>query len=187
MAEDVRARLAELDGLLKAGLRDRPVVTFASLRRTGAYPVFDAGPLAEPLPPPLWEHFAPEEPSGLGKFFGGAGRFEQAARQRPRGLRPGRRAVHGRGGRPAPATGRAARRLRRGRRRVRRRRRRAQCRRRPVPAGLPGRGPGGGRAGSAPSSWTRRCIRRGSRTRHAPCTGQIRRKSSLSGNCRRSR
>jgi restriction system protein len=31
MAEDVGARLAELDGLLKAGIRDRPVVTFASL------------------------------------------------------------------------------------------------------------------------------------------------------------
>ena len=68
-----------------------------------------------------------------------------AARQRPRRLRPGPRAVHGRGGRPATATGSAARHSRRGRRRVRRGRRRAQCRRRPVPAGLPGRGPGGGR------------------------------------------
>src|SRR5215469_15690506 len=34
MAEGVRARLAELDGLLRAGIRDHPVVTFASLRRT---------------------------------------------------------------------------------------------------------------------------------------------------------
>ena len=59
MAEDVRARLAELDGLLKAGIRDRPVVTFASLRRTGTYPAFDAGQLGKPLPPPQWEHFAP--------------------------------------------------------------------------------------------------------------------------------
>ena len=41
--------------------------------------------------------------------------------------------------------------------------------------------------GSAPSSWTRPYTRRGSRTRRAPCTGQIRRKSSSSGNCRRNR
>ena len=77
MTESVRARLAELDGLLQAGLRDRPVVTFAALRRTGTYPAFDPGPFGQPLSPPLWDHFAPEEPSGRGKFFGGAGRFEQ--------------------------------------------------------------------------------------------------------------
>ncbi len=77
MAEDVRARVAELGGLLKAGIRDRPVVTFAALRRTGTYPPFDAGPLGRPVPPPLWEHFVPEAPSGLGKVFGGAGRFER--------------------------------------------------------------------------------------------------------------
>jgi restriction system protein len=77
MAEDVRARLAELDGLLTAGLRERPVVTFASLRRTDTYPAFDAGPLGEPLPPPAWEDFAPASPSGLGKILGGTGRFER--------------------------------------------------------------------------------------------------------------
>lgn len=77
MAEDVRARLAELDGLLRAGIRDRPLVTFASLRRTDTYPAFDAGRLGKPLPPPLWEDFAPAPPSGLGKVFGGAGRFER--------------------------------------------------------------------------------------------------------------
>ena len=77
MAEDVRARVAELGGLLKAGIRDRPVVTFASLRRADTYPAFDAGPLGRPVPPPLWEHFVPEAPSGLGKVFGGAGRFER--------------------------------------------------------------------------------------------------------------
>ena len=77
MAEDVQARLAELDGLLKAGIRDQPVVTFGSLRRTDTYPAFDAGQLAKPLPPPLWEHFAPASPSGLGKVFGGTGRLEK--------------------------------------------------------------------------------------------------------------
>ena len=77
MAEDVRARLAELSGLLRAGLRDRPVVTFADLRQTATYPAFDPGPLGRPVPPPRWEDFAPPEPSGLGKFFGGADRFER--------------------------------------------------------------------------------------------------------------
>jgi restriction system protein len=77
MAEDVRARIAELDGLLKAGIRDGPVVTFASLRRTDTYPAFDAGRFGEPLPPPMWEHFTPAPPSGLGKIFGGAGRAER--------------------------------------------------------------------------------------------------------------
>jgi restriction system protein len=77
MAADVRARIAELEGLLQAGVRDRPAVTFASLRRASTYPVFDAGRLADPLPAPVWEHFAPEEPSGRGRLFGGAARHEQ--------------------------------------------------------------------------------------------------------------
>ena len=79
MAKDVRARLAELDGVLKAGLRDGPVLTFASLRRTDRYPAFDAGRLGTPLAPPQWEHFALEEPSERGRFFGGTARarFEQ--------------------------------------------------------------------------------------------------------------
>ncbi len=76
MAEDVRACIAELDGLLKAGIRERPVVTFPSLRRTDAYPAFDAGHWGKQLPPPEWEDFAPAEPSGLGKVFGGRARFE---------------------------------------------------------------------------------------------------------------
>ena len=77
MAADVRARLAELDELLQAGIRDRPVVTFASLRRTDTYPPFDPGQLGEPLPAPAWEDFAPAPPSGIGKILGGAGRFER--------------------------------------------------------------------------------------------------------------
>jgi restriction system protein len=79
MARDVRARLAELDGVLKAGLRDRPVLTFASLRRTDRFPAFDAGRLGAPLTAPQWEHFVPEEPAERGRFFGGTARarFEQ--------------------------------------------------------------------------------------------------------------
>ena len=77
MAEDVHARLAGLDGLLKAGVRDRPVLTFTSLKRNDTYPAFDAGQLGRALPPPLWEDFAPAPPSGLGKIFGGGDRFQK--------------------------------------------------------------------------------------------------------------
>ena len=77
MAEDVHARLAGLDGLLKAGVRDRPVLTFTSLKHNDTYPAFDAGQLGRALPPPLWEEFAPAPPSGLGKIFGGGDRFQK--------------------------------------------------------------------------------------------------------------
>jgi restriction system protein len=77
MAEAVHDRISELDGLLKTGILDRPVVTFASLRRTDRHPAFNPGALGKPLPPPLWEQFAPAPPSGMGKMFGGAGRFER--------------------------------------------------------------------------------------------------------------
>ena len=77
MAEGVHTRLVELNGLLRAGIRDRPVVTFNSLRQADTYPAFDAGQLGTPLLPPPWERFTPPEPSGLGKLFGGAARYEQ--------------------------------------------------------------------------------------------------------------
>ena len=77
IAAYVSARLAELDELLRAGIRDRPVVTFASLRRTGDYPPFNPGLLGEPLPAPAWEDFAPAPPSGMGKILGGTGRLER--------------------------------------------------------------------------------------------------------------
>src|SRR5215469_10782917 len=79
MAGQLRARLAELEGLLRAGADDRHVVTFADLRRTGTYPAFGAPRRGESLHAPQWEHFAPEEPPGRGRFFGGAAaaRYEQ--------------------------------------------------------------------------------------------------------------
>ena len=123
MADDVQARLAELDGLLKAGIGDQPVVTFASLRRTDTYPAFDAGPLAKRLLPPLWEQFEPASPSGLGKVFGGAARLEkQLASARAAYAQAVEQYTAAEAG-PAAATGGAARCPRCGRRRVRRRRR----------------------------------------------------------------
>ena len=186
MAADVRARLAELDGLLEGGIRDRPVVTFASLRRTDTYPPFDPGQLGEPLPAPAWEDFAPAPPSGIGKILGGTGRFErqldsartayaQAAEQHTAAEAGG----SGNWQLSAPPTTRPPPRSPS-----------------PPPSTMPASTSSSETAGpetpklsqsSAPSSWTHRCTRRDSRTTHALCTGQIRKKPSSSGNCHHSR
>jgi restriction system protein len=72
MSRALQDRVAALDGVLTAGIRTGPLVTFRSLKRQGAYPPFDAGPLGEPLPQPLWEHFAPDPPSGFRRRAGSA-------------------------------------------------------------------------------------------------------------------
>jgi restriction system protein len=77
MGAAVRARAAELETILPAGIRSKPFLTFSSLKRSLRYPAFDAGGLERQLPRPLWEQFAPTPPSGLGKLLGGTARFEQ--------------------------------------------------------------------------------------------------------------
>jgi len=77
MTSGVQTRVAELDSVLNAGVRQRPLVTFSSLKRAPSYPPFDAGGLDRPLPGPRWEQFAPPPPSGLGRLLGGAARYER--------------------------------------------------------------------------------------------------------------
>jgi len=77
MTSEVQTRVAELDSVLNAGVRQRPLVTFSALKRAPSYPPFDAGGLERPLPAPRWEQFAPPPPSGLGKLLGGAARYER--------------------------------------------------------------------------------------------------------------
>jgi len=76
MTSDLQARVAELDSVLSAGVRQRPLMTFASLKRAPSYPPFDAGGLDRPLPAPRWEQFAPPPPGRLGKLLGGRARYE---------------------------------------------------------------------------------------------------------------
>jgi restriction system protein len=76
-AASLQARMSELDSVLTSGIRQRPLVTFASLKRSVSYPAFDAGGLDRAIPAPRWEQFAPPTPSGLGKVFGGAARRER--------------------------------------------------------------------------------------------------------------
>ncbi len=81
MSQALRDRVAELDGVLTAGIRTRPLVTFRSLKRSETYPPFDAGLLGEPLPSPLWEQFVPDPPGGFRRRAGSAryAREEQEA------------------------------------------------------------------------------------------------------------
>lgn len=77
MTADLESRVAELDSVLTAGIRTRPLVSFKDLKHDPAYPSFDAEGYDVPLPEPNWERFAPSPPSGLGKLFGGASRRER--------------------------------------------------------------------------------------------------------------
>lgn len=77
MASELQDRVAELDSVLTAGIRQHPLVMFASLKHAPSYPSFDAGGLDRPQLAPDWEHFAPPLPSGLGKLLGGAGRYQR--------------------------------------------------------------------------------------------------------------
>ena len=77
MASELRDRIAALDSVLTAGIRQQSLVTFASLKHSPGYPPFDAGGLDRPLSAPSWEQFAPSRPSGLGRLLGGAARYQR--------------------------------------------------------------------------------------------------------------
>ena len=77
MASELRDRIAELDSVLTAGIRQHPLVTFASLKHAPSHPPFDAGGLDRPQPASDWKQFAPPPPSGLGKLLGGAARYQR--------------------------------------------------------------------------------------------------------------
>ena len=76
--EAVERRVAELEGLLRSSLRRDPRIRFEALRVSSAIPPLDLGPLANPIPAPQWAEPAP--PTGLGRMFGGAQRY-QASRE----------------------------------------------------------------------------------------------------------
>jgi restriction system protein len=77
MTSELKARIAELDSVLVAGIRSLPAVTFTSLKRSPTFHAFDAGGLERSTPQPQWEQFAPPPSSGLGRLFGGSGRHER--------------------------------------------------------------------------------------------------------------
>lgn len=82
MSDALQNQVTELDEVLAAGIRTGPLLTFRSLKQAETYPPFDPSDLGTPLPPPLWEQFAPEPPGGFRRRAGSAryAREEQDAR-----------------------------------------------------------------------------------------------------------
>jgi len=74
---DVQARLEELEQLLRATLQVDDHIDFTRLRKRVQHPPFDPGQLAHPIPGPDWRRFEPPAPTGLGKVFGGQGKYQQ--------------------------------------------------------------------------------------------------------------
>jgi len=183
MASELRDRIAELDSVLTAGIRQHPLVTFASLKHAPGYPPFDAGGLDRPQPAPDWEQFAPPPPSGLGKLLGGAARYqrEEAA---------ARAAFETELGRHASAEAERRRRLAERRAAYDQAASAAVRAAQDHNAGVDAferdflqRDPA---RSSAHSCWTPRSIQRASRTRPGPCTGRIPGKWRWSTNCHHS-
>jgi restriction system protein len=88
---DAEAKSAAVDqqvkglGELLTSILPRPPLSFTGLKVTPKVPAFDPGPLLFPHPAPDWNAYAPAEPGGLGRLFGGASRHErQTAEARAR-------------------------------------------------------------------------------------------------------
>jgi len=69
----VEQRVRDLDEVLASALPRRPV-SFSGLTAPSAPPRFEPGVLAAGNPPPGWADFAPADPKGLARIFGGNSR-----------------------------------------------------------------------------------------------------------------
>jgi len=87
LAETKTAKLTDeiriLDQVL-LGVLDRSPITFAQLKVQPRPAAFQPGRLAEPVPTPNWEEYAPVEPRGVDRWFGGMNQYRRdlAAAQR---------------------------------------------------------------------------------------------------------
>jgi restriction system protein len=73
---DLDKRVRALDGVLTDSL-SCPPLAFQQLKVSPSVPGFDPGPLGTPAPEPEWVGYAPIEPKGLGRLFGGSARHER--------------------------------------------------------------------------------------------------------------
>jgi len=73
---EVGEQIKVLDEVL-TGILSLPVLRFDSLKVTPELPAFDPGPLGIPEPTPDWTEYAPPEPRGMSRLFGGLARHEQ--------------------------------------------------------------------------------------------------------------
>ena len=69
--------LARLGSILHRGLGRTAVVDVAGLMRHDPPPQLDLGARGTPVPPPVWEDYAPPEPGALGGMLGGRARYER--------------------------------------------------------------------------------------------------------------
>jgi restriction system protein len=74
--EAVERRVAELESLLRSSLTRDARISFDSLRSTATVPPLDLGSLANPIPAPQWEDFAPEPPNVLRRMLGSSQRYQ---------------------------------------------------------------------------------------------------------------
>jgi restriction system protein len=73
---DLDRQVKVLDGVLTDSL-SCPPLTFQQLKIFPKIPRFDPGPLGTAAPEPEWLDYAPIEPKGLGRLFGGSTRHER--------------------------------------------------------------------------------------------------------------
>jgi restriction system protein len=78
---EVRARLADLDGLLLSTLEVDDHIDLDQFKKPLAVPPFDPGPLARPHPEPSWQSYQPPQPRGVGKILGGDRLHQQQTTQ----------------------------------------------------------------------------------------------------------
>ena len=79
-AEDKTADLDRQIRVLDRVLTDSlswPPLTFQQLKVSLSIPGFDPGLWGSPAPEPEWAEYAPIEPKGLGRLFGGSARYER--------------------------------------------------------------------------------------------------------------
>jgi restriction system protein len=74
----VGAKIAALDEVLADALARSPF-SFDRLEVVAATPSFHPGRLSIPAVAPNWADYAPEEPRGFARMFGGAGRYQRQA------------------------------------------------------------------------------------------------------------
>jgi restriction system protein len=80
----IEQQVRALDEILASAVA-LPPWSFERLVASPKEPRFEPGPLGLAVPAPAWEAFAPARPSGLRRFFGGAGRYKsQLAQARAR-------------------------------------------------------------------------------------------------------
>lgn len=83
LTASVQDRVTAFKSVLASGVLRDAQVPFDALRIDPAFPAFQPGQIAVPIPPPQWAHYAPPEPTGLmAKMFGASKQHQQLVQQR---------------------------------------------------------------------------------------------------------